>query len=184
MIGGYGVIAKAAAALAACASFATVASAADVAIQPLDSKEYHAFVVNWTPSDKPLCAALQSEAQWAKVVHPAPLMFEKNVFGPQPGFWADHAVLLIARVVQGGGGDAFKSYRVHTSRSGIEVAYALSPRPSESYTTKAYLALAVAKPLAGRISFIDRSGLACRLDLTQRVWVSPDITKRAGGAAH
>jgi hypothetical protein len=174
-------IAGAALGVAGCAAPAA-APVAGLDAQALPVRDYHAFVANWSPADKPLCAVLRSGDEWRAVVHPAPVMFGANVFGPPDAFWAGHAVLLIARQVQGGS-DAFKSYSVHATPLGIEVDYAMAPAGGGSFTTKAYLALAVAKPVAGRIVFADSAGVACRLDPAGGVWVSPALTAPPGGAA-
>lgn len=90
----------------------------------LDPKAYQSFVANWTPSNKPLCAAIQSQADWDAVFHPAPVMGANRPFGPPAEFWNDRAVLVLAKVIDNGDtAKVFQLTGVHRDEKIIEVDY-------------------------------------------------------------
>jgi len=143
--------------LAACASTALAAPG----WKRLDPAAYQSFVMNWTPDSAPFCAAMRSPAEWDAVMHPAPVMGPHKPFAPPASFWKEHAVLLIAKVV--GGGDKVEAF-TDVSVKGGAVAYRFQAPPSASFQVKSALMLAVSKPLAGKVRFIENGKPVCTVE--------------------
>jgi hypothetical protein len=128
----------------------------------LDPDSFQSFIANWTPATQPLCAVLQSQADWDKVMHPAPVMGGNKPFAPPAEFWARNAVLLIARVV--GSGDMAKVFTLQGVRStadAIEVGYAFASPPPASAQVKWWLGVRVAKPLPATARFVENGHVVC-----------------------
>lgn len=54
--------------------------------QLLDPNAYQSFIANWTPATEPLCAAIQSQADWDIVFRPAPVIGANRPFAPPAEF--------------------------------------------------------------------------------------------------
>ena len=129
----------------------------------LNPNEYQSFVGNWTPEDRPLCAALQSAGDWDKVMHPAATM-NSHAFAPPAEVWQGHAVLLLARVVNAGDtSHVFSVSKLSTEQNALVVDYAFASTPAASSTEKYYFALEVAKPLAATIRFREGGNVVCEV---------------------
>jgi hypothetical protein len=150
------------------------ATAAPVPYTALDPTAYQSFVGNWSPDTGPLCAVIGSQAQWDKVMHPAPLMGKTPVFGPRTSTWDGHVVLLIAKVMPGGGmGSAFKPLSVERTGDTLDVSYRYVMPHVASYQIKGYMALEVAKPAVESVVFTENGKAVCSLKPGAGVWLSP-----------
>jgi hypothetical protein len=134
----------------------------------LNPSDYQSFVGNWSPDDHPFCAAFASAADWDAVMHPAATM-GSHTYAPPASFWADHTVLLLARVAPSGGDAAhvLQVEDVRRTRDGVEVAYTFTPPPAASSTAKYYVAISVAKPVPGAIRFGENGAVTCETQLGQ-----------------
>jgi len=150
------------------------AAAAPVPYTALDPTAYQSFVGNWSPDSGPLCAVIGSQAQWDKVMRPAPLMGKTPAFGPPASTWDAHVVLLIAKVMPGGGvGSAFKPLSVQRTGDALDVSYRYVMPHVASYQIKGYMALEVAKPVAASVVFTENGKAVCSLKPGAGVWLSP-----------
>lgn len=134
----------------------------------LNPSDYQSFVGNWSPDDHPFCAAFASAADWDAVMHPAATM-GSHTYAPPASFWADHTVLLLARVAPRGGDAAhvLQVEDVRRTRDGVEVAYTFTPPPAASSTAKYYVAISVAKPVPSAIRFGENGAVTCETQLGQ-----------------
>src|SRR5581483_1978760 len=120
--------------------------------------DFAAFVMHWEPSSEPRCAVMQSAQDWSKVMHAAPVMGNKHPFEPGADFWPAHAILLVARVMNGGAEPdrVFKVSRLRRNGDSLDLGYTLSsPHGRESSTAKYYLAIATRKPLPKEVRFVE-----------------------------
>lgn len=141
---------------------------------PLGPGDFQSFVKNWQPETRPLCAAIQNERQWEAVMHPAPVMGPHKPFAPEASFWKGHAVLVLARVTNGG--DAARVLRMGTvQRVGdfLNVYTAFKSNPTASWTMKLWTGAAVAKPLPRTIRFIENGRIVCELHPSAGAWLLP-----------
>lgn len=130
----------------------------------LDPNAYQSFIVNWAPAASPFCAAIDSASQWNAVFHPAPVMGANRTFAPPASFWADHAVLLVARVVPAGRTSAiFRLTSVVRSGGTTTVAYAFRPPSRASSTMKWWMGVAVGRPLSPIVRFQENGRTICTL---------------------
>jgi len=139
----------------------------------LDPNAYQSFVGNWTPDTAPLCAAMSSDAQWNRVLHPAATMGSHKPFAPPGNFWSGRAVLLFARVVNAG--DPAKVFQVDDvlrRKDTIDVTLRFKPTPPASSTMKIYFAVAVDKPIPPRIRFIQDGTIVCVLNPASGNWMA------------
>ncbi|HEY9084652.1 MAG TPA: hypothetical protein VIN40_01720 [Candidatus Tyrphobacter sp.] len=139
----------------------------------IDPGQYQSFVGNWTPPDKPLCAAIGSAAQWNQIFHPAPVMGAHRPFSPPDSFWAQHAILLVARVVDAG--DTSHVFHVNAVARGGNVAtldYAFKPTPRSSSSIKWWTGVAIARPLPATVRYRENGQIVCSLDLAHGQWSS------------
>lgn len=132
----------------------------------LDPNSFQSFVASWTPETLPRCAVMQSQADWDKLMHPAPVMGGSKRFAPPPDMWAHDAVLLIARVIPAGDtASVFKLAGVRRASGGLDVDYAFAPPPSSSSTIKWWLGVRIAKPLLAPlpavIRFVENGRVVC-----------------------
>lgn len=70
--------------------------ARELSYKVLDPNAYQSFVANWTPRSTPLCAAMQSQADWDAIFHPAPVLGTNRPFGPPSELWSGAGVLMVA----------------------------------------------------------------------------------------
>ena len=155
-------------------ALATAGSASAASYKTIGPASLQSFVGNWSPPDKPLCAVLQSQADWDKVFHPAPTMGANAPFSPPGLDWSRSAVLVVARVI--GAGDTSRVFHltaVKTTATATEVDYGFTPTPPASSTMKWYLAVIAPKPVAAPIAFKENGKTVCRLDPAKGVWASP-----------
>jgi hypothetical protein len=137
----------------------------------IDPAQYQSFVGNWTPASKPLCAAVGSASQWNRIFHPAPVMGTNRPFSPPDSFWAQHALLVVARVVDAG--DTSRVFRVnYVTRTGnvVTLDYAFRPTPYASSTIKWWTGVAIARPLPATVRYRENGRIACSLDLAHGQW--------------
>ena len=129
----------------------------------LSPNDYQSFVANWTPQERPFCAAFESGSDWTAVMHPAPTQMSRS-FAPPDEFWRAHAVLLLARVVNSGDAShVFRVNRVERGLHAIDVDYTFTPTPAATSTMKWYLAIEVAKPLPRTIRFREAGQVTCEI---------------------
>ena len=145
---------------------AMAAATPDYAQEPsyslLDPNSFQSFVGNWTPETQPRCAVMQSQADWDKVMHPAPVMGGSKQFAPPSDMWAHDAVLLIARVIPAGEtASVFKLAGVRHAGGRLDVDYAFAPPPSSSSTIKWWLGVKIVKPLPPVIRFVETGRVVC-----------------------
>jgi hypothetical protein len=143
---------------------ATPCAAQDVAHGRLDPAEFQSFVRNWEPPSRPLCAALQSAADWDAVMAPAAVMGASKPFAPPADLWTRNAVLLLARVVDAG--DTTKIFELGSVRRAgdrLDIGYTFTPPPKASSTMKWWLGITVAKPLPPTIRFLAGDVVTCTL---------------------
>ena len=97
----------------------TQAIAAEAGAKRIHLSDYQSFVKNWSPEETPLCAAMDSRADWDAVMHPAPTMGQTRPFSPPEAFWKRNSLLVLARVINSGGDDldVFQVDRVVRSKS-------------------------------------------------------------------
>lgn len=128
----------------------------------LDPNSFQSFVANWTPETLPRCAVMQSQADWDKVMHPAPVVGGSKQFAPPPDMWAHDAVLMIARVIPAGEtASVFKLAGVRHADGRLDVDYAFAPPPGSSFTIKWWLGVKIAKPLPAVIRFVENGRVVC-----------------------
>jgi hypothetical protein len=150
------------------------AGAAPVAYRVLDTGAYQSFVGNWTPDSAPLCAVIDSSAHWDAVMHPAAMMGGSRRFAPPPETWTSHVVLLIARVIPGGGkGTALQPVSVDGAVASLDVDYRFTPPPAGSYTIKAYVALEIPRLVPATVVFKENGQTVCMLKPRDGAWLSP-----------
>jgi hypothetical protein len=142
--------------------------------QTIDPGSLQSFVGDWSPDDKPLCAALRSQADWDKIFHPAPVMGRNAPFSPPGLDWSKSGVLVVARVINAGDAkNVFHLTTVKSSPKAIELDYRFTPTPAASSTMKGYLAVIAPGPLASTIQFKENGKTVCRLDLSKGEWAAP-----------
>lgn len=158
--------------LAMLAGLATAPALA--APRTLDPSAYGAFVGNWTPADRPLCAMLRSAEEWGRVMHPAPVMGGNKPMAPDATLFDRHAVLLYARVTDHGDMRrilAVKSATTHKDVLTVKLRY-VAPPPS-SFRIKSWLGLVVEKPEVRHVRFVENGVETCSLDLARGDFRSP-----------
>jgi hypothetical protein len=152
---------------------AAPAAAQEPASVRLDPGAFQSFVRNWTPSSRPLCAAIRSQAEWDMIMSPAATMGSSKPFGPPADFWSRSAVLLVARVVDAGDmAQVFRLQRVRRAAGTIDVEYSFTPPPKASSTMKWWLGMEVGKPLAATIRFVEGGRVVCTLAPSSGAWRS------------
>ena len=138
------------------------AFAVELAYQILDQGAYQNFIMNWTPADAPLCAAMGSQADWDAIFSPAPIMGGNRPFRPPAELWRNAGVLMIARVINGGDTDhVFQVTGVHRDAEVIDVDFSFHPPPEASFRIKWWLGVTVEKPLAPTVRFSEDGRLLC-----------------------
>jgi hypothetical protein len=156
---------------------ATVAQAiaAEAGAKRIHLSDYQSFVRNWSPEETPLCAAMDSQADWDAVMRPAPTMGQTRPFSPPEAFWKRNSLLVLARVINSGGDDldVFQVGRVVRSKSKITIDYNFSTPPAASSQIKATMALEIAKPLPSVIEFKENGRMVCALRPDKKQIVSP-----------
>jgi hypothetical protein len=158
----------------ALAGIAMPALAQDSSYSLLDPNAYQSFVANWTPADKPLCAAIQSQDDWDSVFHPAPVMGADKPFAPPSDFWRDHAVLVLAKVMDAGDTtNVFPVTNVHRDEKLIEIKYSYRLTPPASSKIKYWLGVSVAKPLPPAVRFTEDGRVVCTLAPVTPDWIRP-----------
>ena len=163
-----------------CACLSSATASAGPAPQQLDPDDYQVFVTRWSPAAAPLCAVIETADAWSQILHPAAVMWSNKAFAPPVGFWNDHAVLLLARSVNGGSDTKtiFHLDGVKTSPDSIDLEEHFTPPPSVSYKMSWYLAVAVSKPLPARVQFNENGAPVCTLDRTVGEWTSSALPSK------
>jgi hypothetical protein len=150
---------------------ATPCAAQDVPYVRLDPAAFQSFVRNWEPSSRPLCAALQSKADWNAVMAPAPVMGAAHPFAPPDDLWARSTVLMLARVVDAGDtAEIFKLRGVRQADGRLDISYSFAPPPKASSRMKWWLGITVAKPLPPIIRFLMGDVVTCTLAPASGKW--------------
>lgn len=149
--------------LAGTAGSAPPAAPASVAYQVLTDDDFQSFVGNWQ-GNAPLCAALASQADWDRYIHPAATMGRpRHPFQPEDGFWRDHVALLIARVANAGGGEN-PSLRIEgvTQQGGaLTIATSFHQVAHGSFQMNLWALVVLPRPLPGGATFRDADGTSC-----------------------
>jgi hypothetical protein len=163
-----------------CACLTASAALAEPSARQLDPGDYQVFVTKWSPDSAPLCAAIETSQQWSQILHPAPVMWSNKAFAPPGTFWKDRAVLLVARIVNGGGDTKtiFHLNGVKTTEDSLVLDEHFTPTPPASYRMNWYLAVAVNKPLPTQIHFIENGAPVCTLDHAVGQWTSPALPSK------
>ncbi|WP_149365262.1 hypothetical protein [Rhodanobacter sp. T12-5] len=137
--------------------------------------DYQVFLTHWTPDGAPLCAVMQTEAQWSRVLHPAAVMWRNKHFAPPANFWKDHAVVLLGRSVFGTNNTrhVFRLESVTRGSGTLTLAVHFEPPHASSYKMGWFIAVAVNKPLPQQIAFVENGALLCTLGPGPARWLSP-----------
>lgn len=160
--------------LLAVADAAPEAATAEQSYEQLDPNAYQSFVANWEPDVGPLCAVIRTQADWDRVLKPAPTMGRTKPFSPPPEFWKFKAILLVAHVI--GAGDTSSVFQVQhlvRGKGGMQLDYRFTPTPPASSSIKWYLAVAVPKPLPKLVRFTENRRLICTLNTRDMIPVTP-----------
>ena len=121
--------------LGAAATLMLAWPAAASTYRTVDPNSVQSFVGHWSPADRPLCAALRSQADWDKVFHPAPVMGANKPFSPPGLDWSKDGVLVIAQAVNAGDTKSvFRLGAVKSAPGSTEVDYRFKPNPPASST--------------------------------------------------
>jgi len=156
---------------------ATVAQAlaAEAGEKRINLGDYQSFVKNWSPEGSPLCAAMDSRADWDGVMHPAPTMGQTRPFSPPEAFWNTNSLLVLARVINSGGDDShvFQVGRAVRSKSKVMIDYNFRAPPAASSQIKAAMGLEIAKLLPSTIEFKENGRVVCTLRPDEKQIVSP-----------
>jgi hypothetical protein len=124
--------------------------------------QYQSFVVNWSPANKPFCVAIRSEREWSRVFHPAPVMGSHPPFAPPSAFWTQHALLVVARVINtADASQVFHIDSVTRDERVVEIRYTFRPTPPAPSTMKWWIGAAVAKPLPPMVRFRENGRMVC-----------------------
>ena len=136
--------------------------------------DFQSFVGNWTPLTAPLCAVLRSDDDWKRVLHPAAVMGDHKPFEPPDTFWTSRAILLFARVVNGGDtSHVFALRKLQVDPDAVDVDFAFTPTPPASWTQKTYIAVDMDKPLPPRVQFRENGKIVCTLDIAAGQVLTP-----------
>lgn len=141
-----------------------VASSSSAADQPrfFDLSRFQVFVVNWEPQDKPFCALLHSDADWKRVLHPAPHMGFNNPFAPPADYWRDHDLAVMSQVVSVEDVlHVYKPTKAELSGRALQVRFERRPQNKSSYEIKANLAVALNKNQARSVEFVEDGKRVC-----------------------
>lgn len=130
------------------------------AFRRLDFTLYHVFVGPKAAPGRPFCAALDSADAWRATMQPAAVMGE-NLFAPPDDMWADHAVLLIARLVGADPGDALRVEGIRRTDAALDVRYTLADAAQSGTDFNWPIAVTVAKPLPAKIRFLENGRVVC-----------------------
>src|SRR5277367_1967331 len=162
------------------ALFCLSSAAAFAGVEQLNPDDYQVFVARWSPSSAPLCAVIETADAWSQLLHPAAVMWSNKAFAPPADFWNDHAVLLFARIVNGGSDTKtiFHLDGVKTTQDAIDVDEHFTPPPAASYKINWYLAVAVNKPLAAHVHFVENGAPVCTLDRADGQWTSAALPSK------
>jgi hypothetical protein len=154
--------------------FAGPFAAAEEAPPLLRSGAFQSFVANWSPANRPLCAALRSQADWDKIFKPAAVIGTHPPFAPPPEFWTGSALLVLAQVVPGGSPvDILQVDAVQRHGTRVEVAVTVPQTPPASWQSKTWVGITLAPPLPTRIRFREAGKIVCTLEPAARHWVEP-----------
>jgi hypothetical protein len=138
----------------------------------LDPSAYQSFVANWKPANKPLCAVIQSQADWAAVFRPAPVMGTNRPFGPPAELWSDGAVLMLARVVDAGDtANVFHLIGIHRDKDVIDVDVSFHRTPAASSRIKWWLGVTVSKTLPPMVRFREDGRVICTIQPGSCIWL-------------
>ena len=136
-----------------------IAFAGNIPFERVPADRYLSFVMNWDDARDPvLYTVMDSDKDWDKVFHPAPLMGAKKPFGPMAKEWRESTYLVITRVMPSpkAGEDAFTIESLEESPDGtltIRYHYKI-PQPA-SYTIKNALLIKIPKKSYNRIVWIE-----------------------------
>lgn len=137
-------------------------------------EDFQSFVGNWTPQSAPMCTALRSADDWNRVLHPAAVMGDHKPYAPPDEFWKSHAMLLFARVVNGGDtSHVFALRKLQIGPDAVDWDIAFTPAPKAAWTQKAYIAVAIDKPLPPQVRFRENGKLDCTLDIAAGQVLAP-----------
>lgn len=161
---------------------------APLAVEPVDFRQFQAFVRNWTADDKPrpLFAILHSVAEWEEVFHPAPVMGRNRPFAPERARFENSHLILAAYVTAPGEGGArpLQIEAVTLKDNEVQFRYRFKPAAAGTFQVKECLGVWIPKGTYRRVVFIENGKTAGALDLTKGEWVQPVLPEEApaGGA--
>jgi hypothetical protein len=148
--------------------------ASEQSFEQLDPNAYQSFVANWEPDLGPLCAIIRTQADWDRVLKPAPTMDRKRPFSPPPEFWKFKAILLVAHVIDSGDtSNVFHAEKLVRDKGVLWLDYRFAPTQSASSRMKWYLAVAVVKPLPRIVHLLENRRHICTLRSRAMVPVTP-----------
>jgi hypothetical protein len=134
-----------------------------VAYQVLTGDDFQSFLGNWSRG-APLCAALASQADWDRYIHPAATMGRpRHPFEPAPLFWRDHVALLIGRVANAGSGEdpSLRIEGVTRQDGALTISTSLRQAAHGSYQMNLWALVVLPRPLPERATFRDTDGTSC-----------------------
>lgn len=156
------------------------ATAKPVPLRPDAADRYQNFIVNWDPSAPVLCAVVRTPADHAALFHPAPVIGARKPFAPPDATFSKEALVVVARVVPGGGASTLTIDRVTEQAGEILVHCRFRPATAPSSFTVKQAALAwIPLTTATRATFVENDAPVATLDLAAGTWVVPALADEA-----
>ena len=151
------------AAFAVAAGPANAQPASVAGYQVFTQDDFQSFVGNWR-GGAPLCAAIRSQADWDRVMHPAPVMGRPSrPFAPPADFWRTHAGFLLARVAGDGGAPpaSLSATDVRNSNGTLRIETRFTQTAPASYRIKTMILVVAPLPAPRNAVFHDADGTIC-----------------------
>lgn len=120
----------------------------------LNKEDYHCFVQNW-PDAAGLwrVACLRSPAEWERVMHAAPVMWNKKLYAPPAAEYAREQLVIISRIT--GPEGRLPVTRVEQQDDVVVIHLESQPGAEASFTIKQWIGLWLPKATYRRIDVID-----------------------------
>lgn len=188
--------------LAAAESAVSPRGGAPVAYE-VDRTSYRNFVSNWDAKAHPVVMAyIQSPKQYRLVFHPAPVMFEKCLFEPDPTLYETKAIVVVARVFTLTGDelandDPFEVQSITKKNGVLIVSYTIhagwvisngetNRHPCTSGNTrislgKRSISLVVPRTAISKVALIENGVEVGNLNIAAGTWISPTSPFILGG---
>ncbi len=141
----------------------------------IDGHAYRNFVANWDDGREPvLYALIRTPAQYDALFHPAAVMGGHGPFSPEASLYAKEQILLVARVLPGGGDGTFEVERIVADDRRLTFRYRFKPPASEvRWRGKAFLAVRIPKRPYERVVFVENGTRVGELNTDGGQWSVP-----------